>query len=507
MNDGSEPAAPAWLEADRLAALERYEIMDTSHEGAFDDLVRVAAQICGTPMALISLVDSERQWFKAALGVEAAETPRDIAFCAHAIEQQGVFIVDDAAADDRFRENPLVTGDMGLRFYAGAPLETPDGLPMGTLCVLDREPRTLTPEQQFALAALARQVVTQLELRAALARQRSSDERHRRILESAIDYGIISMDLTGVVTSWNEGAHRILGWSEQEMCGRPCDDFFTPEDRAAKVPEIEMGAALSRGRGSDERWHMRKDGSLFWASGEMMPLTDDAGAPVGFLKILRDRTEFRHAEEALEISRAAAERDRQLLTDELEHRVKNTLALVQAMVSQSLRNAVTPDEARLAIESRLVSLGRAHDILTSKSWAAAPIGAIIEAATSLHSSEAERITVTGPDLQVKGRAALGLSMALHELCTNAAKYGALSNAAGRVDIRWTAIGAGDEAVFELVWKETGGPAVVAPSRRGFGSRLIEASFSGDPDSSARIEYPTDGVRWTLSTRLSHVEEG
>jgi len=506
MSDGPRISTPAWREVDRLAALEGYAVMDTAPEQEFDDLVRVAAQVCGAPIALVSLLDEERQWFKAALGVDVKQTPRDIAFCAHAIQQRDVFMVEDATKDARFAKNPLVTGDGGLRFYAGQPLETPEGLPLGTLCVLDTEPRSLTADQQFALKTLARQVASQLELRKALAQQKSSDERHRRILESAIDYGIVSMDLAGLVSSWNEGAHRILGWTEQEMRGRSCEVFFTPKDRASNVPEIEMGAALTRGRGSDERWHLRKDGTQFWASGEMMPLTDEEGEPIGFLKILRDRTEFKNAQTALEASEAAAERDRRLLTGELEHRVKNTLALAQAIVGQSLRTAATPAEARDAIEMRLVTLGRAHDILTKSNWAAAPIRSIVAAATAIHGGEPDRIKADGPDLKINARAAVGVSMALHELCTNAAKYGALSNAAGQVRVEWSIAGEGDGAVFELSWRESGGPPVTPPSRKGFGTRLIQASLSGDNGHKSNISYASPGVVWTSSAPLRLLKE-
>ena len=505
MSETPTTTQPAWAEADRLAALASYQIMDTAPEIEFDDLVRVAALICDAPMALVSLVDGGRQWFKAALGLDAKQTPREVAFCAHAIQQPDGLIVEDATQDGRFANNPLVTGDLHLRFYAGAPLETPEGLPLGTLCVLDTEARSLTAVQLFALKALARQVVSQLELRKALAKQRSAEERHRRILESAIDYGIISMDLAGMVTSWNEGAHRILGWSEDEMCGRPCDDFFTPEDRNAKVPEVEMGSALAHGRGSDERWHLRKDGSRFWASGEMMPLTNEQQEPVGFLKIIRDRTEFREAQEALQASEAAADRDRRLLTGELEHRVKNTLALVQAIVSQSLRNASTPGEARQAIEQRLVSLGRAHEILTEASWAAAPIRSVIGAVTAVHGAHPDHIKTSGPDLKINARAAVSLSLALHELCTNAAKYGALSAERGQVELKWAV---GDEAppMFEIIWREIGGPAVSPPTRTGFGSRLIKASLSGDNAFPSQIEYLPEGVKWRAASPLRLIAE-
>ena len=155
-------------EAQRLDTLRGYKILDTKREDSFDDLTRIASQICGTPMALVSLVDDERQWFKSAVGLDASETSRELAFCAHAILQDKVFEVPDAHSDIRFHDNALVTGAPHLRFYAGAPLQTPDGHALGTLCVLDRTPRKLSDDQKAALEALARQAMAQMELRKAL---------------------------------------------------------------------------------------------------------------------------------------------------------------------------------------------------------------------------------------------------------------------------------------------------------------------------------------------------
>src|SRR4051794_35345930 len=152
-------------EKQRLKVLWQYEILDTVPEEVFDDLTELAARICEAPIALITLVDEKRQWFKSKVGVTIRETSRDISFCAHAINQEDLFIVPDATLDPRFADSPLVVSEPKIRFYAGAPLITPDGYALGTLCVIDKQPRELRPEQKQALRILARHVVSQLELR------------------------------------------------------------------------------------------------------------------------------------------------------------------------------------------------------------------------------------------------------------------------------------------------------------------------------------------------------
>ncbi len=175
-------------ETKRIKVLWQYDILDTVPEEVFDELADLAAHICGAPIALITLVDENRQWFKAKVGVGLNETGRDVSLCAHAILQEGLFIIPDTTLDVRFNKNPLVTTSPKIRFYAGAPLVSPDGFALGTLCVLDQVPRNLTDDQQQALRILARHVMTQLELRRhalELAKARSDCEKVRHDLVQA----------------------------------------------------------------------------------------------------------------------------------------------------------------------------------------------------------------------------------------------------------------------------------------------------------------------------------
>ena len=181
--------APSSPEKKRLQVLWQYEVLDTVPEEVFDDLTELAARICEAPIALISLVDEKRQWFKSRIGLTMQETSRDVSFCAHAIRQPDLFVIPDATQDERFSSNPLVVSDPKIRFYAGAPLVTPDGHALGTLCVLDTVPRELRHEQKQALRVLARHVMSQLELRRharELAATRKARDTAAEKLESAL---------------------------------------------------------------------------------------------------------------------------------------------------------------------------------------------------------------------------------------------------------------------------------------------------------------------------------
>jgi PAS domain S-box-containing protein len=268
-------------EAARLETLKRYAILDTLPEQEFDDLSRLAALICGTPIALVSLVDGNRQWFKSKIGIEEPETSRDVAFCAHAILQPGeVMVVPDACADERFRTNPLVTGGPKVRFYAGAPLLTREGHALGTLCVMDRVPREISPEQREALRALSRLVVAQLELRRSVSDLSEAIGERRRAEIELDQLFTLSLDMLciagfdGYFKRLNPAWEKTLGIPAQELLGRPFLDFVHPDDRAATLAEMRHIRA-GRVTFSFENRYRCADGTYIWLLWNATPSSDE----------------------------------------------------------------------------------------------------------------------------------------------------------------------------------------------------------------------------------------
>jgi diguanylate cyclase (GGDEF)-like protein len=260
-------------EAERLAALRSYDVLDTACEAVFDEIARLAARLTGCPIALVSLVDADRQWFKARYGLDATETPRDIAFCAYAIlDPEHPLLVPDAAEDRRFAGNPLVTGPAGLRAYAGVPLVNPEGFALGTLCVMDRRPRHLTPDQVEILAGLARSAATALELHRAMRRARDlaltdglTGLPNRSALLHALDrtlarqrrdgqgqerqgLALLYLDLDGFKAVNDGGGHAAGDAVLQEVAAvlRAC---IRPMDMAARVGGDEFAVLLGSAAG------------------------------------------------------------------------------------------------------------------------------------------------------------------------------------------------------------------------------------------------------------------
>jgi two-component system, chemotaxis family, CheB/CheR fusion protein len=305
-------------------------------------------------------------------------------------------------------------------------------------------------------------------------------QRLASIVESSDD-AIVSKDLTGIITSWNRGAERLFGYTTEEVLGKPIT-ILIPTDRLDEEPEIIE--RVRRGERVDhyDTVRRRKDGSLIDVSLTVSPLKDADGRIVGASKIARDITERKRAQE-----------QQKLLVKEMKHRIKNSLSTIQAIATQTLNQHAAERDAFIA---RLHALGNAHDLLTSETWQAASLQDIVtQALKPFQEQHHERIAVDGPaDVWLDSTKSVVVAMVVHELATNALKYGALSNGSGRVSVSWKQHS--QPNLVKLVWHESGGPEVGPPERKGFGSHLIERAFGGQLGQ-AQVAFSPQGVKCTL----------
>ncbi len=330
---GWQPAALPLNEGLRLAALHALAVLDTPAEAEFDALVQVASIICGVPVSLISLVDADRQWFKAAQGLpDLRETPRDLSFCAHAILQDDLFVVPDATQDARFYGNPLVTGEAGVRFYAGAPVRLRDGNVAGTLCVIDRQPRQLDASQRAALASLAVATARALEGRRAAMALAERNAFLDTTLQAIAD-AVLTADGENLLTWLNPAAERLLGRNACDVTGHSIDSVLPLRSATQDQGWQRMLDAARRG----ERSRLPPDAELdrqgadaAAVAGSVSPLTDGPGpgvaAPGGVVLVLRDATAARRASSEI-LHRATHDALTGLVNRaEFEHRLQQRLA-------------------------------------------------------------------------------------------------------------------------------------------------------------------------------------
>ncbi|MGE0660996.1 MAG: sensor histidine kinase [Reyranellaceae bacterium] len=301
---------------------------------------------------------------------------------------------------------------------------------------------------------------------------------------SSSDDAIVSKTLDGIITSWNAAATRILGYTADEMIGRHITTIIPLELRQE---EVEIIAKLRRGERVEhfDTRRLRKDGSLVDLSITVSPVRDREGRIVGASKVARDISERKRAEEL-----------QRRLFDELNHRVKNTLATVQALATQTMRGERTLDEARQVFQGRLMALSATHDQLSLNAWKEASLATVV--AQTLKPFR-KRIEIAGPEIMLRPREAVTWGMILHELATNAAKYGALSRPEGGIDIAWSML---PERRIELLWRESGGPQCAAPQRKGFGTRFVERAAANDLAGSCVFDYRPEGLQVTIQATLA-----
>ncbi len=302
-------------EAPRLAALQRYGILDTPPEVAFDELTSLISQICGTPIALITFIERERQWFKSRIGWDWAETSRDVSICAHAILQNSAFVVQDLSADGRFAGNPFVKGAPNLRFYASMPLATAEGFNIGTLCVMDRQPRQLRPDQSEALRILSRQVMTQLELRRHLVELARSIEEHKQTedrlrnseafyqtLVDTLPQNILRKDAEGCFTFANKKFCHSVGKPLNEILDKTDFDFF-PKEMALKYQRDDARVMNTLENLDTVEAHVTPTGDKLFVHVLKTPLYDAVGRVIGIQGIFWDVTQRKKTEEELAYER------------------------------------------------------------------------------------------------------------------------------------------------------------------------------------------------------------
>lgn len=370
------PLLPA-AEAERLEALRQADILDTPPEPAFDDLAYLAKTICKAPIAFVSLVDARRVWFKARIDFDAPEIPRQISFCGHAILADDVFVIPDTLADERFADNPLVTFPPHVRFYAGVPILAQGRYALGTLCVIDFVPRDLTLDQVASLRGLGRQVGIQIEFRRAAAAIAASAKEAwaarvqleaervllRGVLRAATEYSIIGTDPEGVITVFNEGAERMLGYHAADVFGRVVSELIhNPAEIAERAAALGIDpgfdvlvAAARRGEPETREWtYLRKDGGCLPVSLTVTAMRGESGALTGFIGIARDVTGERLAEK--ERARFLVERAAREAAERAAFRLTHLHALASA-----LADAITPAQAvaDIAVRQAVEALGAA----------------------------------------------------------------------------------------------------------------------------------------------------
>jgi len=456
---------PAQRERWRLDTLREYRIMDTEAEPAFDRVTKLVADLFDVPIALVSLVDDKRQWFKSSHGVEAAEMPREAGLCQFVVTDDRALIVPDALDDERYRDNPLVNGEPFLRFYAGVPLRAYNGAVLGTLCIIDSKGRsTLSFREMERLEDFAAILMAEAGIRRTVAER----DEARQMLERALNFsGIATWQYdarTDRLTTQGAGAELWgSGFEGTLTTGLGFFELVHPDDRPA-LRAILDEAIANRTPYRAEYRILNPDRGVRWNAvrGDWDVRPDSAMLTGVSIDITEQKSRQENAN---------------LLMRELHHRMRNLFATVSAIISLTRHAARDVDDYVERISSRLDALNRAQNVLLSANFMTGSMHALMREVEAAF----PRIHWSGPDLLLPENALVAMALFFNELATNAAKHGALTGENGRVDVRWSQDGGdGDDRRFRLTWAESGGGREVAPPERtSFGTLLMERSVKNN----------------------------
>jgi PAS domain S-box-containing protein len=467
-------SVPDQGEVGRLIALDRYAILDTDPEPAFDDLAHLASQICETPVALISLVAADRQWFKANHGFGCPQTPLEQSVCRHALMQTGLLIIPDLALDPRTRDNPLVVGEPHIRFYAGAPLETPEGVALGTLCVIDTHPRPdgLTDVQANSLGVLARQAMAQMELRRVRAERTGmalqlNEERFRAVANLVPGF-LWSGDASGRATWFSERWYAYTGQAEADALGYGWQEVIHPDER--ERPLTAFRSAMKQGQPYSCEYRIRgNDGAYRWFLDRAEPIRNAAGQITQCYGAVTDIQELHESQQRQAV-----------MVDELQHRTRNLITVVRAIAQQTMAQTGPTEQFREPFYDRLAALSRVQGLLSRSDQEPITLQVLVQTELdALGAGMHGRVTLEGPAVKLRKASVQTLALALHELATNARKYGALASAQGELWVGWdTYRGDCGEPWLSLLWLEEGISGLQEGSaiRNGYGRELIEKAL-------------------------------